>query len=374
MKKFNYFLITIFLLILLTPTLDNVFNFSPIKELFEKRTLASKLELPKNLSDLTSYPKNFENFYNDNFGFRKTLINMNSKIMDNIFNQSPSERALIGKDGWLYFDNYNSLADAEGKIFYDQKVLANGVKALIQNWQTLKKNNIDYVLVIAADKSTIYPEFLPDYIKSKPDNKRLDQFLSELKKQSPNFPIIDLRAVILQAKAKEPQEIYYKTDTHWNRIGAYYGYLEVINFLAKNHSNLKARSKDQFLFQNGEIKSGDIADIMNLKLDYDFEYDLIPKSPFNYSRIEPKSDQRFHKPTFFTNINKTLPILFSYKDSFSDNMMYFLADNFSKSYFVNEFPCQIDLRTIKDYRANIVIQQMWEGRMEEVLKSCNKAW
>lgn len=370
----HYFLIVTFLLILLTPTLDNIFNFSPVKELFEKRVPSPQPKLPQTLSEITAYPKNFENFYNDNFGFRKTLISSNSKIMDKFFNQSPSERAVIGKDGWLYFDNHNSLADAEGKMFYDQKVLENGVKALIQNWQNLKKNNIDYVFVIAADKSTIYSEFLPDYIKAKAGNRRVDQFLTLLKKQSPNFPVIDLRGVILQAKTKESQDLYYKTDTHWNVIGAHYGYAAIINFLSKNHPHLKPKTQDQFVIKNAGIKSGDIADIMNLKLDYDIGYDFIPKQPFHYlaAQISEEEKRQFHKPNFFTNSNQNLPVLFSYKDSFTDSLVYFLADHFSKSYFVNEFPCQIDLKIIKKYHANIVMQQMWEGRMEDVLKSCDE--
>ncbi len=373
MRRESYFLIIFFLLILLLPTLDAVLHFSPVKEIFEKRAPSTNPQLPKTLADLYSYPKNFENFYNDNFGFRKTLISLNGKIMDNIFNQSPAERALIGKEGWLFFDNHNSLADVEGRIFYDQKTLENGVKALIENWQNLKKSNIDYIFVVAADKSAIYAEFLPDYIKAKAGNRRLDQFLVMLKKLSPDFPIIDLRKTIVQAKEKESQEVYHKTDTHWNRIGAHYGYLEIINFLSKKYPNLQARKRDQFSLKNTEIKLGDIADIMSLKLDYDLEYNLVPNHPFHYSRaqISPEEQEQFHKPAFFINSNQALPVLFSYKDSFSDKLEYFLPEHFSKSYFVNEFPCQIDLKIIKRYHPNIVIQQMWEGRMEEVLESCS---
>jgi alginate O-acetyltransferase complex protein AlgJ len=372
MKKFNYFLIIIFAAILVLPTLDNIFNFSPIKELFEKRTLKTNPEAPSNYQELTKYPQEFEAFYNDNFGLRKTLITLNSRIMDKVFNQSPSERAVMGKDGWLYFDNYNSLADAEGKMFYDQQILENGVAALIQNWQELQKHNIDYVFVVAPDKSTIYSEFLPDYIKAKPGNRRLDQFLTLLKTKAPDFPIIDLRTAIAHAKETDPQEIYYKTDTHWNHIGAHSGYLEVIKFLSKNHPNLKAKTREQFVLKSDTTKSGDIADIMNLKLNYDVDYQLIPKKPFDYSptNISETEKTEFHKPNFFTNKNQNLPVLFAYKDSFGDNLLYFLSENFKKSYYVNEFPCHIDLKIIKQYHADIVIQQMWEGRIEEVLKAC----
>jgi hypothetical protein len=372
MKKNNHFLITIFFLILILPSLDAIFNFSPVRDLFEKRTLSSKPELPSNAKELVNYPDKFESFYNDHFGFRKTLIFLNSQIMDKVFDQSPSNRAVFGKNGWLYFDNYNSLEDVRGGIFYDHKILENGVNALIKNWQELKQNNIDYVFVVAADKSTIYPEFLPNYIKPKFGNSRLDQFLALLKKEAANFPIIDLRNTSLTAKTLENKEIYYKTDTHWNKIGAYYGYKEIIDFLSINHPNLKPRLRKDFIVKGHMKKDGDIANIMNLKLGYDIEYDLIPKTSFNYLEVKvtKKEQERFHKPFFFVNKNKNLPILFSYKDSFSDNLMHFLPENFSKSYLINEFPCRINLKVIAEYKADIVIHQMWEGRIQDVFRGC----
>ena len=381
MKKSSYLLIAIFFLILITPTLDSIFHLSPVKELSEKRALATKPPFSFTAKTIKHYPQNFDNFYNDNFGFRKTLISANSKMMDKVFNQSPYDRAFIGKEGWLYLDVNGEFLDIQGKKQYDQKFLKNSVEALIANWKELKKNNIDYVLVIAPNKSTIYPEFLPDIIQSKFGNMRLDQFLLELIKQSPNFPVIDLRAPIMAAKTREQNNIYYKSDTHWNSIGAHYGYLEIIDFLSKKyHLNLKPKVRNDFVIKN-KIKdgaiSGDIADMMNLTVSDDIEYDLIPKKPFNYSRVNvTKEEQKqFHKPTFFINKlsfseNKSLPVLFSYKDSFSDHLIFFLPEHFSKSYFVNESHCKIDLNIIKKYHPNILIQEVVERKIDEVLESC----
>ena len=367
MKKNSYILICFFLLILVLPILDSIFHFSPIKELFEKRQPALKPQFSWNKEVLINYPKNFEKFYDDNFGFRKTLIYLNSQIMDKVFDQSPSELAVIGKNDWLFFNNYHSLVDVEGRIIYDPGLLDRGIKALYQNWKNLKKNNIDYVLVIAADKSTIYSEFFPDYIHPNSPT-RLDQFLTRLNQLYPDFPVIDLRKSMFEAKKK--QEIYYKTDTHWNKIGAYYGYLEIMNFLSKKHPDLKPKLFNQFTRKIGDKKHGDIADIMNLEI-FDIEYDLIPKTPFEYTEITTDLNRKqFHKPNFFIHKNQNLPVLFFYKDSFMDNLMYFVSDHFSKSYYINEFPCNINPEFVVKYQTDIVIQEMWEGRVEEVLKEC----
>lgn len=157
----NKFITIVFALILLLPALDNLLNFSPVKELFEKRL---PVEKPK-FSWSSNYLKKFEEFFNDQYGLRKTLIYLNAYLLDNIFDESPDARAVVGKDGWLFFDNRDSLLDASGKAHLDDKLIENSLKHFYKNWQRLKAKNIDYLLVIAADKSTIYPEFLPDYIK-----------------------------------------------------------------------------------------------------------------------------------------------------------------------------------------------------------------
>src|SRR3989338_6714146 len=75
----------------------------------------------------------------------------------------------------------------------------------------------------AADKTSIYPEFLPNYIKVSNKNHRIDKFIKILRKKSADFPLLDLRPILLEAKKNEI--IYHETDTHWNARGAHYGYV-----------------------------------------------------------------------------------------------------------------------------------------------------
>ena len=366
----NIFLIVIFSLIIGLPTLDSIFNFSPIKELFEKRILANKPEFPTSIAELKAFPKKIDDFFNDNYGLRKTLIFLNTKILDNIFDQSPDSSAVIGKEGWLYFDNQNSILDAIGKAKLRDELIDKAVQSFAKNWQELRKDNIDYLLVIAADKSSIYPEFLPDYMKpSLENNHRSDKFISALKKKYPDFPILDLRPIL--KKAKEKEVIYHKTDTHWNKVGAHYGYIEIINFLAKKNPILKPYLRKNFIENSSKNIRGDISDIMNID-EKNVDYDLQPKfKPSSYLQIISKEESlQFYKPTFFANNNKNLPIIFVYKDSFFDNLADFISWHFSYSYYVHEFPCDLNLKVVKKYHPNVVIQEFWEGRIQEVFNKC----
>ncbi len=366
MKK-NLPLIALFALILALPALDSVFHFSPVKDLFEKRLPIEKPRLPKNFNEAQEYPKNFEKFFNDNYGFRKSLVSANSHLMDKIFDESPDARALIGLDGWLYFDNHNSLLDAVGRAKISDELVVRGVKAFGENWKKMRGKNINYLLVIAADKSTIYPEFLPSYMKpSKPH--RIDKFLSALKKEYPDFPVLDLRPIL--KKAKEKEIVYHKTDTHWNRRGGHYAYVEIAKIL-----KFKPHLREDFIDKSdGEIM-GDISDIMNSAAT-NVDYSLTPKFKINsYHKANlSKEFEAFHKPAFFVNNDRALPTIFVYKDSYFGELFELMSEHFSESLFVNEFPCNLNEEIIKKFPSkhgpNVVIQEFWEGRIEVVLNQC----
>jgi len=357
----NKFLTIAFALILLIPSLDSIFNFSPIKDLFEKRI---PVENPQ-FSWSVNYPKKFEEFFNDNYGMRKSLIYLNSKILDGVFAQSPDARAVEGVDGWLYFDNNNSLLDAAGKADLSDDLIARGVESFYQNWQMLKAKNIDYLLVIAADKSTIYPEFLPSFIKPA-KTRRIDKFLESLTKKYPDFPVLDLRPILISAK--EHEVIYHKTDTHWNKRGAHYGYVALMKKLV-----MKFHPRTDFSNKEDEFLRGDISDIMGIdstNLNLDLSAKFKAKSQHVSFESSDKYLSHFHKAHVFVNENQNLPRLFAYRDSFFNDLSVLVSEHFSRSLYVNEFPCDLNFAEIKIFHPHLVIQQFWEGRIQEVLTKC----
>jgi len=358
MKK-NRFLIIVFTILLLLPALDVVFHFSPVKDLFEKRLPVKKPQF----SFSSEYPKNFEKYFNDNYGFRKTLIFLNSQITDKIFDESPDSRAIIGKEGWFYFDNHNSLLDAVGRATLSDELIERGVKSFYHNWQKMRAKNINYLLVIAADKSSVYPEFLPRYMKYS-SSHRIDKFLEALKRKHPDFPVLDLRPILFEAKKHEV--LYHQTDTHWNRRGAFYGYAEIMKKLG-----IEPHSREDFLNKEDEMISGDISEIMNSNAT-NLNYDLVPNFQNKSQRISvlPLKLAEFHKPYFFVNKDKNLPIIFVYKDSYFSDLSHFVSEHFSQSFYANEFPCDLNYKTIKNFHPNVVIQEFWEGRVEVVLSQC----
>ena len=369
-KKTNLFLIFAFIFVLAIPTLDSIFNFSPVKDLFENRLPVKSPEAPKTAEELRLYPKKFEAFFNDNFGTRRTLISLNTKMMDKIFNEVIDARVVVGKDGWYYFDNAGVLLDMLGRARMEDEMVDRGVEVFAKNWQEMKKKNISYLLVIAADKSTIYPEFLPNYLKPSADGThRVDQFVGALKKKYPDFPVLDLRPLL--KKAKESEIIYHQVDTHWNKVGAHYAYVAMMNELSKQNIKFKPHLRQDFVKKSDGYVDGDISRVMNLNVK-NLNYDLVPKFKISHHGILSSEAEKkeFHNPVAFASDNQNLPVLFAYKDSYFGDLFSYVAEHFSKSYYANEHPCNLDYERIKDYHPNVVIQEFWEGRIEIVMREC----
>ena len=359
----NKIFVTLFVLFLFLPILGNVFGISIVRDLFEKRQAASKPALPKNMSELETFPRQFDRYYNDNYGFRKFLISVNGTMMDKIFNESPDDRVLVGKDGWLYFDNKGSLLDAAGRAKLDDVLVAEGVMAFYRNWQNAKKRGLKYLLVIAADKSTIYPEFLPDYFTYN-SRHRIDIFKDALLRQYPDFPIIDLRDVLLSAKKNDV--LYHKTDTHWNKRGAHLAYVEMMKKL-----NIAPYLSNHFKKVEGQY-IGDISHIMGSNQsnrDFGLEKKFTSHITIDHDAIVQLKDQ-FHKVMIYKHDNANLPRLFAYKDSFFGELQDLVSEHFSYAIYANEFPCRIDYDILQTYSPDYVIQQFWESRIESILNNC----
>ncbi len=320
------------------------------------------------MSEIKSYPQKFDAFFSDNYGFRKSLISWHSSLMDKAFDKSPSARVAVGKDGWFYFNNYNSLLDAAGQATISDELVNRGVEHFAQNWQKVKKAGMDYLLIIAADKTSIYPEFLPDYIKPSGPH-RIDKFLTALKKKYPDFPVLDARPILLKAKLKE--KVYQETDTHWNRRGAHAAYVEIMKILAKKDPQFVANPRSKFKDVANEYIRGDISDIMGTD-NKNLNYELEPKFKETIHQLEATAEENkiFHNVTIYSNENKNLPRLFVYQDSYFGDLFRFISQHFSYAIHTNQYPCDVDLEVVKKYHPDVVIQEFWEGRVEVVLNSC----
>ncbi len=226
--RLYYAYILVFCFTIYIPLFGMIILPSETVSALEKRKLA---EFPAfGLETIDAFPKSFETFFADHLGFRDlfTLVNSGIKIL--AFQKSPVDWMLPGKDGWLYYTGESSMDDVLGKASLKQAELEKWRISLQGKSNWLNRQGIRYFFMIAPDKQTIYPEYLPDYIQSRhAPQKRLDQFLSHMQDRS-DVPILDVRADL--TAAKKNHQIYYRTDTHWNWSGGWIAYQKMMERIA----------------------------------------------------------------------------------------------------------------------------------------------
>ena len=255
-------------------------------------------------------------------------------------------QAIIGKDGWLYLGDQEAntiTVGRRGANFKDVKTartIGFTTKAWEQ-WLRLKGVSL-YRVVICADKSTIYPEFLPDW--ARPTTASVTDVL--LTNASPGL-FIDTRPALIAAKSQFSEPIYYKTDTHWNNIGAWVAFRAFTMELARTEVGLRWLSEQLISVSKVAPRSGgDLAKLLWMKdilqdsevsieiasehaietEQYDFETGRLTFSGGNPAVQAPKHPLLV-KSKYALNQKRVLWL----RDSFGTSMAPFMAATFTET-------------------------------------------
>jgi len=221
------------------------------------------------------YPSLFEEQFNAALPLRVKIAALSGRLYVKWLKISPIPESILGTDGWLYYAGLSAdkllERDVWGRDPFSQDELERWRKLLIERTRHFRNIGAKYVLVIAPNKESIYPEYLPAWIGPKVGPSRLDQLMAYLK-SAPEATVIDLRANLIADKGSDI--LYYKTDTHWNPRGAHTAYHEIARILEPYFPGLFVRSWASFNPKVIERQSMDIARMMGLEFpDEDFELD-----------------------------------------------------------------------------------------------------
>jgi hypothetical protein len=295
--------------------------------------------------------------FESNFWGREFLVasftQLRLKLGDRVFSQ-----ALVGKDGWLELAVGRSIDGYQNAIEMSPATVANTQKKLQTLYEKLRKRNITLILVIPPDKSTIYPDKLPDEIQKLGARSNLDAFTTYLQQHGPPV-LVDLRPALLNGRTK--QELYYKTDTHWNSYGAFIAYTQIMNELSKTYPQLTPKSMQDFKVASGQSYAHDLSQIIGAihLLEPTIVFSLKKNNTVNWLIF---NDDRI--PLQISTTSKdNLPTLLMYMDSFGTGTQNFISPHFRKATFIkndSKYPDAISLKTIDVIQPNVVIVEFVE--------------
>jgi alginate O-acetyltransferase complex protein AlgJ len=146
-----------------------------------------------------------------------------------------SEKVAFGRQGWLYLrrDSNDILGQQTGRVKFDSAQLAEWRRVLENRVAASKRLGVTWSCLVAADKESVYPEYLPEGIipaARRPVHEFLD-LAGEV-----GAPVGYALDRLLPAKRE--CELYARTDTHWNYRGAYIAYRALCDDLLRQGVDL----------------------------------------------------------------------------------------------------------------------------------------
>lgn len=205
---------------LLLPAL--LFNFSGTEAAGEKRLLAPPPHLLSGTALNPAFFSEAEAYISDRFGLRSPLRLLHSTLDAGILHSCFSDRmVLIGKEGWLFYIDVRGGDDDNLKNFLKEDILteqqlARGVELLQNRREWCRAHGMEFLVLICPNKHNVYGEFYP---LAQPEGiTRGEQFAAVLSAAGIPFvfPLEEIRA----RKESYGVPLYFKTDTHWNGLGA----------------------------------------------------------------------------------------------------------------------------------------------------------
>jgi len=184
------------------------------------------------------------------------LVRMDNIVKILALRYSESSIVVVGKNGVLYANVDDSMTDYRGLVPYSESQLAYLLGLVKSERDYLKSKGIGLLLVVVPNKESVYPEFLPDDIKKINPTTHLDQIEEYFNKNS-DIRFLDLKPTFMAAK--QTQQIYYKTDSHWNSYGAFLAYGKIMEALG-----IKPHSITDYDFIPNPDENGDLSKVLKM--------------------------------------------------------------------------------------------------------------
>ena len=351
-----------FFFTLMFPHLDEAYALDDTATT-EKRDL---LEMPiLNAEGLEEYPVKFENYYNENFGFRKKMVSLSATLKVKIFDTSPkSERVVVGKEGWLFYWKDVIRKSYLNENPFQEKSLGGYGKIINEVNDFMKTQNRIFMVTVYPNKHSIYEEYIPNRFKKLKKNniKRIDGMYDFLNVNS----ILNVDHRELLKRKTDKGALYLKNDSHWNSLGAYYAYENIINILSEEDSTvMKPLSINQFQTKTiPDYKKGDLLDLLGIDNSKGYFNDTYIKfTPNRKIRTNKKMNVYGNSSFVIDNLDaeNEATILF-FGDSFSYELLRFMPAHFKKTIFIRNI--NLDKALIEKIDPSIIVYGIVERNLE----------
>jgi hypothetical protein len=354
-QSLNSVLVAGFLLVIALPLAANIAGRDGGDQEAENRDLAPFPKLEPTWRSVVSWPAGLDEWFQDHFGFRSTLVRWYGESRYYWLHVSPSTQVVRGKDGWLFYADDAGLDDFTNEDPLPPAEVENWRQTVLRARDWCRAHGIAYVFTIPPDKPVIYPEYYDDTVLQLTPVSRADQVFTATLDTG---VVIDVRQVMIAGKSRE--RLFHKTDTHWNERGAFLAYQQIVDAVHRQLPAVPpARDRSAFNATSRLLSGRDLASIIGLKwVISEEDLQLVPKKPHAYVVVEPHgSYATAGEGRIVTEIpGSTLPRAVIFRDSFTSALAPYLSEHFSRVVYLwqNNF----DADDVLKEHADVVIEEI----------------
>jgi hypothetical protein len=232
----------------------------------------------------------------------------------------------------LFFDEHYQPGQPHMADKYGRDPLSSGeLEAIARNLgqadESLRACGVPFYVVVAPDKEAIYPDKLNPPAPADAVTQA-DQMMAYLRMHAPKVQVLDLREALHTARREQAYDVYKRTDTHWNTLGAFFGYQAIARRLVADGVLSSAPRADLagYRVSRERFPGGDIA-VNLLDLPGYFEDYLVRLDPLVPRTAHPEGED--DRTVQMANPQASGTLLL-FRDSFAEELTPFLAEDFGR--------------------------------------------
>lgn len=234
-----------------------------------------------------SYQEQKEKYFNETFGFRNEFIRTNNQIAFSLFDKAKANGVIIGKDNYLFEENY--IKAYYGTDFIGEDSTEHRIERIAFIKDTLSKLNKNLILVFAAGKGSFFPEYFPEKYKTEKKRTNYETHIKLAKQLGISY--IDFNRYFLENKNKSQYPLYPQYGIHWSYYGMTLAADSIIRYIEKIRSiDMPNLYWDKIEMSQPKETDYDIADGMNIKF-------KLKSFDMAYPQIHYESDSGKTKPS-----------------------------------------------------------------------------
>jgi hypothetical protein len=297
----------------------------------ENRVLAKAPSWPHRLQDVRRFRKDADAYVADNFPARRHLIGVLNRLRM-LFGVSGSDRVIVGRDGWLFYDDDTHLGSARNTPPMSGAEVRDWLMTMAGRTEAARAAGAHYLVVLPPLKETLYPQYAPAWFDGVSAARPGEQ-LPRLAKQAQAADVLYLRPPVAEA-TRMGERTFSRHDTHWTGYGAYAGYVSLMRHLQALGLAEGPRPLSDFKKVTEPARQGprDLALMLGVASFVDLDYQRFDDPPtetkLRRTFLGPRRDWTAPQVLDTGEVGK--PVLLMTRDSFSNELLPFMLSHFSR--------------------------------------------